>query len=168
MCVSTWNSMGRYCDALVKLESKVCQAWTVRVFKMADVGLHFWQMGYKVMLHAGTPWFYPAARLPSSAAWLRHLPEVRFIGDNEGHARKPVSLYWLQRKPQVIRLDIDIKFLVGSLSHFKSLEDCSSHLKICTQERSDELSCEMAISLYWPRRQFKVNSLDWDIQLLYA
>lgn len=32
----------------------------------------------------------------------------------------------------MIRLDTDIKFLDGSLSHFQSVEDCSSHLEICT------------------------------------
>lgn len=132
MCVSIWNNMGRYCDALVKLESKMSGLKSKHVW-------NDW---------CGAPlfdrWVSEWCRMPglSDFSLLPDFPalqpgwgiqrEVGFLGDNEGHARKPISLHWLQRKPQVIRLDIDIKFLDGSLSHFKPLEDCSSHLKICT------------------------------------
>lgn len=139
-----------------------CQPWAGAV--CSDwCGAVLWQRGHRAGLHTGTQWCSLLPEPPALQPGSGTFQEAGCLGDDEGHERKPISLHWLQRKPLVIRLDIDIKFLDGSLSHFNSLEDCSSPLKICTWERSDELSCEMAVSLYWPLRQFKVDSLDWDI-----
>lgn len=95
-------------------------------------GAALWQMGTKLSCMQGNSDFSLLPDSPALQPGWGIFQEVGRLGDNEGHVRKPISLNWLQRKPLVIRLDIDIKFLDGSLSHFNSLEDCSSHLKICT------------------------------------
>lgn len=160
--------MARYCGVLVKLESKVWGLNSKSIWNDWCGAPHFDRWVTKPCCMQGFSDFSWQLDFPVLQPVWGILQEVWFPGDDEGQVKKPISLHWLQRKPQVIKLDIDIKFLDSSLSHFKSLEDYSSYLKICTWERSDELSCEMAISLYWPQRQFKVNSLDWDIYLLYV
>lgn len=109
-----------------------CQPWAVRWFEMTDVGLHSDRWVTELCCMQGYSDFSLLPDCPALQPGWGIFQEVRCRGDDEGHVRKPISLYWLQRKPPVIRLDIDIKFLDGSLSHFNSLEDCSSLLKICT------------------------------------
>lgn len=132
MSVSVWSSTGRYWDNCpgaitewgVSPEQRVRLEWVMWGCTLTD-GLQSYAAckDTVILVCCQTPALQPG--------WgIFH--EVRCLGDDEGHVRKPISLYWLQRKPPVIRLDIDIKFLDGSLSHFNSLEDCSSHLKIRT------------------------------------
>lgn len=125
--VSIWSSRGRYRDALCNSRVK-CEPWAVRSVEICTP-----TDGLQSCAACRVTVILVCCQAPQicSPGW-GIFQEVRCLGDNEGYVRKPISLYWLQRKPLVIRLDIDIKFLDGSLSHFNSLEDCSSHLKICT------------------------------------
>lgn len=132
MCVSVWNSMGRCCGALLKLESKVRSLKSESIWNDWCGAPLFDRWVTRFCCMQGFSGFSLLPACPVLQPGWSLLWEVTLLGDDEGHTRKPISLHWLQRKPQVIRLDIDIKFLDGSLSHFKSLEECSSHLKICT------------------------------------
>lgn len=132
ICVSMRNGMGRYCDVLVKFESKVSGLNSESLWNDWCGAPLFDRWVTKLCCIQGFSGFslLPEFAVPQPGWGI--LCRVRFLRDTEGHARKPISLHWLHSKPQVISLDIDIKFLDGSLSHFKSLEDCSSHLKMCT------------------------------------